>query len=531
MEPEDKYYQPFIKPLLDQSNSAYRYTKLSGAHPTSYWSTYDEIFNDELLPKREHLKMDDPRLRQTDRSLLVTGTLFRSYALTGGLTGRVNYANMLLSQFAIASQNNTLFHHAGLVRMLLWLPQDIQRSFLPPGMFARSGLSTATEMAVDMTEVAGPPRESSTTLAQVVRDVGGRRYKDLKFRLTRQDHFISDQVAQRMEENKRQLPPHRRSKEHQESIDRCASGQEATRMHDWNTDVLEKLSLHALSQEIETLEIDSAEYQAALMQAGSMHKKPTGEVLATLSRFDYHFSDELIRPLNPSEKLKVSGYLDILGRQLRAEQAYAKHSPKMDGDERKSYKERLIAVSQSLLEGRNLWNPYLAGRVQDIVDEDRALMMQPPVTIWDRRPYEPLAVDAEEFWPRYPLFLADLQPIEENLASDITSSAESTAITRELIQTLFLRFREPLPVALDKVAPNAGTDLIRDTPILTDPARGGRLNPYDLTPRVMSREMYRELIRTYLEWPFRPSSTDLASQAGMAQQEASEAAAGDDEGD
>ena len=83
---------------------------------------------------------------------------------------------------------------------------------------------------------------------------------------------------------------------------------------------------------------------------------------------------------------------------------------------------------------------------------------------------------------------------------------------RELIQILFSRQTTALPVALERIAPNAGKDLIETTPIFRDPLRAGRLDPHDLSVKMLTREMLDALVRSFLEWPFRPSTADLAFQ-------------------
>ncbi|KAG9983463.1 hypothetical protein KCU98_g6073, partial [Aureobasidium melanogenum] len=79
LEPDERYLDPFIKPLLDQKDSTYRHTTLSGAAPKGYFDTYDKIFNDHLLPARDPLSVHDPRLREPNNSLLVIGNLVRRY--------------------------------------------------------------------------------------------------------------------------------------------------------------------------------------------------------------------------------------------------------------------------------------------------------------------------------------------------------------------------------------------------------------------------------------------------------------------
>lgn len=155
--------------------------------------------------------------------------------------------------------------------------------------------------------------------------------------------------------------------------------------------------------------------------------------------------------------------------------------------------------------------------VLDVLEEERAIRTNPPVIPYDRRRVDPILTHPDEFYPQNPLHLLDISPRARNLKSDITSAAEGNAVMRDLAQTLLMRPREDVVRALDRIAPNAGRDLVAATPSLRDASRGGRVDPRDLSARCIDRDMFLDLVDAFLEWPFRPTTVELAvSQAGLA---------------
>ena len=125
---------------------------------------------------------------------------------------------------------------------------------------------------------------------------------------------------------------------------------------------------------------------------------------------------------------------------------------------------------------------------------------QPSTLHRDRRPYEPLQIQADEIWPQYELTLLDIVPSPRDLsAPGIADRREGTKLCQELLKHLYNSPKLPVPVALDRIAPNAAQDLIPEIPTITDARRGGRLDVSKMSVRMLTPEMVEELVKAFLE--------------------------------
>lgn len=505
LEPDKTYLQPFIKPLLDRPNSAFTHSALSGANPNSYWATYDEIFDGKLLPKREPLKENDPRLREVDYSLLVTGSLHRYYKNPLARTNHVNYVSMVISQMALASQTNTMFHAFGLVRMLFWTPPEVQTAVSPRTLSQKSALSLPIELATEMNVVVSPNAEP---------DAPEREIPD-RARNPRHERIVADRVLARMERANITLPKHRRSPQHQAAIKRKNSGKAEPRPHGWLPDIEMPLTPDQLRDEVKSLMTDVNNFVSiAVSRFRSTLANPNNGA-EELAAIKYDFADSQLGNKSPGETIRSGFYMDLTGRQLRVEREFAIHASEFTATEQEFLKNEILTISDTLRETLDTINLHLRIRLRMFADEDRGLLLDPPTLQYDRRQSEPMVCKEDEFWPNYPMCLLDMTPRKENLASDITSAHEATAVMRDLAKSLWTRARDPIPHSLERTAPMAGHDLIRDTPIITDPLRGGRTNAMDITNRSLTSDMFRQLVVSYLEWPFRPSTVELAASASL----------------
>lgn len=156
--------------------------------------------------------------------------------------------------------------------------------------------------------------------------------------------------------------------------------------------------------------------------------------------------------------------------------------------------------------------------VHTLLEDLISLSTTPPVIPRDRRPYEPLRAFPHEFWPQYDITLLDLTPRPADLSSPgIVDKLESAKACQEVIKIIFSSPAIPLTTALDRVAPNAAHDLLPLVPAILDARKGGRMDPSQMSVRMLSQEMMDGLMRAFLEWPFRPSSVDLALAQGEGQ--------------
>ena len=85
-----------------------------------------------------------------------------------------------------------------------------------------------------------------------------------------------------------------------------------------------------------------------------------------------------------------------------------------------------------------------------------------PLLAIDRRAYEPMVAKEDEFWPKVPSMLVEMDPRANNFATDITSASKANTLMRDFLAMLMWRRALPVSESLDLVAPEAGTDLIEE---------------------------------------------------------------------
>ncbi|GAB7357478.1 hypothetical protein MBLNU459_g0015t1 [Dothideomycetes sp. NU459] len=501
MEPEKKYYKPFIEPLLKAPGSAFRHTVLSGAHPKSYWESYDHIFkNADLIPTRKPLKPGDPQFRQPNDTLLVTGTLSRRYSAVRGHVNNVHNSNLLLNHMVQAAQTNSLFHSYGLVRMLFWLPEDTRPMVLPDSATTRAGFTLGLETSAEMIELAG--RDRASVMAE--KDLTKRSV--YKYRNPEMEQVGAERVLRSMEDRGIQIPVHRRGSFHQEAIRRKEAGEGLTEVEADQIDYLKLKESASVETAIASHEAKLQQYMSA-SSGLTMHNRE-GYSLPYTYRFPSVFS----KLLRAADKSRLGPYIELCGTQLALEMELVKTRPKTPVALWEEQRSRLAAVSAGLREllGK-IVNTTKHGTAQIFLGE--LLAFNSKLLQFDRRPFEPLALQADEFWPQFPMYLVDVQPNPDNLASDIASATVANSALREIITNLFQIPATPIPAALDRLGPDAAQALLPSVPEAFDVAQGGRLNPDDLAVRMLTAEMVRSLTRAYLEWPFRPSAYEGADMA------------------
>lgn len=155
-----------------------------------------------------------------------------------------------------------------------------------------------------------------------------------------------------------------------------------------------------------------------------------------------------------------------------------------------------------------------------------------PALHWDRRPYEPLVVDPSEFYPNVPLALLDVQPraidpVINQTGPGTTRSRDYASVILKMIMS-GRKTKIPLfPRMLDSVQPGLGNLAKNQVPSFWDAAQGGnRLTGMaGLNGRTMASNHFEDLVRAWMQWPFRPEYTTFLGKS-----ELSDGMFGDDEG-
>lgn len=513
MEPEQRYYKPFIKPLLEKPGSTYRHTELTGAHPREYWNNYKTIMNDPDLASQPTLERDDPKLRELDTNLLLIGNMCRRYEIQA-IAGHVDYAPLIMQHMTYAAQLNETIHGNSLVRMLWWVPEASKPLALPGLTRFNRSFSVGLALGANVTEVAGTERLENRP--------SGRNQS----RPSLLDRIVAEQVRSSMAENGTKIPPGREMPFSNE-----AAGDSSPYREMMATTCT---SIADLEEAIEDFQTHASTLKDILARTRSKSRESKAEFrgaagdrfLATHIRYPQCIASVREKKVvafhcGTSTLTRAMLVMDLYARLINLEANYAAvaeanpDSPPQLSTLRAEVLACGTSTDELVEEYTGQSSQYY---IQMILEDYVSCAAQPPTLNRDRRSYEPLLIKPDEFWPNYNLTLLDFTPHSEDLSvPDVASQLDGVKVCQRMLRNMFLMSAHPLPAALDRLAPNAAQDLIPQVPELADPRRGGRLDPKNLSVRMLTPEMWRKLVKAFFEWPFRPSRLELAlSEANMA---------------
>lgn len=511
-----RYFEPFVKPLLDQPGSTYRHTRLVGAHAREYWDSYRQLFKDpDLMDVRPALMPDDPKLREIDTSILLTGNLWRRYPVQHKVR-YVDHTSLLFHHMAWAALTNEIFQSSGLVRMLWWAPDSIKRQVLPSNIRGKRSYDLGLHMGASFTEVAGVSRVETIK----------RSAKAESPRAQAMDASISGRVQRRMAEKGLKLPPGRE----------MPTPIPVTKLDDdiyvrdsiLNTTCTNMKELNAAIKKhdkwLQWMEVELPKVKRGVRGPGD-HPKGSGmarervqEVLKMYVRYQQSIDGIAHRAHEPAFASSVVAHvrgivtMDVAARLINLEAEYAAvRETNPDATALAAARDevlRLGKVTDDLLyvNAGATKIEHTQMELEDIISVEA----RPELLHRDRRPYDPIQAQPHEFWPQYEVTLMDLMPNTADLSSPpIADRIEGAKVCSELTKHLYYSPAIPLNTALDRLAPNAFQDLVPQVPDITDARKGGRLDATKLTPRMLSQEMMDGLVRAFLEWPFRPSSVEM----------------------
>jgi transcription factor 1 len=517
MEPEMRYYDQFIHPLLDKPGSTYRHSLLCGAHARSYWDNYRDLLDDKtMIPDRPKLEADDPNLRKLDTSILFTGNLWRKYPIKH-MTRYVDHSSLILQHMTYAALTNDIFQRDGLVRMLWWAPDSTKALVFPTNLRGKRSYDMSLQMGASITEVAGVSHLENS----------GRKAKMDASRPPEMDAFVAGRVRREMAERGQVIP---NSREHPVDLKPTTKEDDAHARDSFfkttctTTDDL-VLAIEDYREHLVATDSLLRRLKTKLPRKRAINMDPSNFKDPYERHVRYQQSKDAIksRPkdmfLNSSITASFRHVLavDTLLRMLNLEANYAAVSD--TNPNRKTLK----ALRNKILTLNEKYDAWVEQNISMssmkiigyLIDDLISLEAQPPTLARDRRPYEPLQAHPHEFWPQYDLTLLDFTPRSPDLSSPgITDRVEAAKACQEVIKIIYSSPAIPLTTALERLAPNAAKDLLPLVPEILDARKGGRMDPSRMSVRMLSQEMMDGLIRAFLEWPFRPSSVDMALAQG-----------------
>lgn len=543
----------FIRPLLEAPNSVYHHMDLAGANKGNLTAVYNKVFGERGPLPRLALPDDDPKLRQIDTSLLVTGSLTRQEKLS--FAGWAFGSSTLACQnFTNAALTNELFHAGGLVRMLLWLPESDKSLIHPHITSLRYPTSVQIAMSTQSTEVVGvePVKNYRKTTAL---DISSRsRFSGLTSESAqrtarnmetigmhtpegREIHRVADinELPKDMPPLKSPLTIHYNTLEEtnkamdallerwqafKETSDMLTGAGPAQRMdlRDGFANLINTMAYPQLCDAIR----ENPNRTSLLLEAKKAARSEERAVLRAerAANPTKRPRRKLGREYIVKEGLKIGDervalFADLQLTAINLEVHCITLSEQDPNADTSSLKARLIAFQDDL-------DASIGTRIPSRVISDMsrlwedwfAFFTNPPALSQDRRAYEPLQASPSDFHPQSNIALMDFLPKPRDLlVPSIATRAQTAQITRELIKFLFTLRTQPVGLVLERMAPNAAQDLLPLVPALADPRKGGRLDPRHVKVRQLNEEMIEGLAKAWVEWPFQPDLWEILARS------------------
>ncbi|KAI2607821.1 S-adenosyl-L-methionine-dependent methyltransferase [Hypoxylon sp. NC1633] len=458
MEPDAALYEPFLKPLLDRPNTTL--VPVSGL----IWPELNSVLTPDYLPHQ--VPPDATRLTKRNDTLLVTANI--AFHPKKRFLAFESLATLVLYQFVEAIRSSSLFQRYGLVRMLVWTRHDDKYGLLPKVMQKRKKLAIDSELSCEW-----------------VREVCGREGPDSPW-------FVRDSV-----------------------IDASSS------LAVWNRMAAsgEKIPAGRMSEGLVAARLAANSGKAAAPgSTPPIFRRPFQEALLELeaAHEEQGFTKD------------SDSYKNMRGYRWRANWEDKKHRRMFD------MITRLDAITALYKSGRTSpeeierleseWEASLQSQPKGFIDEFvtykdniHYCRQNPPLLHWDRREYDMMVVQPEEFLPNIPCSLIDIQPKEIHpLLRQMGPKSNRAGDCFGLIMSSMMA-QSTLPVSqtLDALMPGAADYIMPRWKSAKDVDRGGivtNARHAELTPRMLNAQQWEELLELWFEWPFRPGFHELVAR-------------------
>lgn len=478
-------YNPFLHPLISAPDSKYTLIPKSGI----IWRQLEDVLTKSNLPHQEAYARGDPRLEQPNNTLLVVANLGfypkRAYRGFGSVT------QLVIHQFMSSVRSHSLFQQYGLVRMLIWVGSTDADKVLPKSIQQRRKSCIEAEIACDVREIALSPSSKNA--------------RDISLEMA-----STAEVVKQMEDAGVRIPPGRES----DNILQLREILAGTN----NKHLLGKKFM----KDLEDLEarFSRGEFKKTLDGSDPENEMNGDDLCSEYSAPGIQWTPEysLLRLYRRHYKYGRSIPYDIL--HLRNEYL------SLTGMERAWFlskdEEKRAQLMQDITSKREVLQEAMEDHLgkggegfTSLADNTQALELDPPLLHWDRRKEEPLKSYPSEFFPEQEMTLLDFQP--QPLWPILRKNYPENYETFEFILSqLMVSSKGSIKKGLQSLAPGAYEWMIENCPSLTDPTKGGALDPSELRVRMLTTEMLRQMIEAWMEWPFRPNRYELIHRCGSA---------------
>lgn len=458
LEPDDDLYTPFLQPLLNRPGV--RLVPKAGI----VWADLNSVLSPEFLPHQTPRPWGPDTPPERNDTLLVTMNLAtfprRRFSTFESM------ASLVLFQLLSSMRSGSIFQRYGLVRLLVWTNPEDKGRLVPRTVQSRNRAAIDAELNTEwVREVAG----LNNTLDP---DTRFTFHRDMNI-----DVEGTAQVAARMRAHGIVTPPGRETDLLRHVLDMGGTAPAAA----------DQAPAWRFSDDEERLELAEA------FESGQI-ERDSPEIRRYHNLKNYH-----------AWKLKRSGAFFGIDAERRAIVNLQRAGSPDAAAREAAWNESMIDLD------RKLRQQYLLYR-----DNMHIFSQDPQVLMWDRRPYEPLRVQPDEFFPNVPLALVDIQPRATHpLLRDMGRHSRHAADYFELILRSLLQNGTQAPSrALESVAPGCSDAVVPHCPSLRDPAVGGSsLGGFgEVSCRTMNERQLMEILQAWMDWPLKPTYAQLVGR-------------------
>ncbi|KAI0532056.1 hypothetical protein GGR58DRAFT_491657 [Xylaria digitata] len=459
LEPDAELYRPFLQPLLDQPGTTL--VPKSGI----IWRDLNSVLTPEYLP---HQTIPED-LNVRNDTLLVTANL--AFHPKKRFLNFESIASLVLHQFVDAIRTGGLFHRYGLVRMLIWTRTDDKPGFLPRNIQRRRRQAIENDLVCEWVhEVCGDETMLSGWYA----------------REDAMDKASLMATIKKMIANNLQIPSGREPGNFQEAL-AAVKGKEKALVPGKDAPTYKRPYRDVL-----------ADLQAAAVESGGLDKE--SDDFKTMKTYQWRASTD---GRKAERMLRTSMTLDKIAALINSSKA----TP--------------MEVAAAELE----WDTEMRELPKSLTDEFitykdnlHAFRRDPPLLQWDRREYEPMTVQAEEFFPNVHCSLLDIQPRAPHplLRQNGPGSNRAADMASIVVGSLMHHSTQPLGIGLDALWPGASDYILPRWTSGLDLSRGGfllNLRNAEPVPRSLDARQWEELFELWMEWPFRPEFEEFVGRA------------------
>jgi transcription factor 1 len=513
IEPDQFYFEPFLKPLLETPGSTYRHVALQGNGAKAQWYGFRKAFN-KTIPELEisSPKSDIPTSSKLNNSVLILGNVSRMCKFGGGRGLESPFGLGLLRELSDDALSHSLLNQHGPARMLFWIPERYKHLIVPPSfVYSRSNLNARIETAYDVSEVAGV--QTSTELKHARRPDYTERERNAHLK-----ELDRRAVVKRMQQAGLVLPKGReflnvyRSKsksksgiEYRSPLSNTAKTVDALRNQIHQTqERLEELSLWIPGKRVAT------QTPAIRKACKAAFASITYPQCVGLKQQYQHYRALYVN----NERFSILADVALILTNIEAGYTDLKDQKMIDSesDDLRNLIKSLNQTFREMIEG----DKTMPALIDDFVEDQLTFYSSTSPSLLERRAYEPLQAQTSDFFPEADMTLMDFVPRGTDLSvPGLADRQECTALLKTLLRNMFALKNQSVPEALDKaIGINAGRDLVRMVPQITDIRKGGRLDPKYLRVRALTPAMIEGLVKAFFEWPFKPENWQLSLARG-----------------